>query len=67
MGAVSVAINKWETQYRDYLVRTGAELNDDLKVLALRTLVPTELDDNLVRMSMHTKGFRALKVYLEEQ
>ena len=67
MGAVSTSLNKWETQYRDYLIRSGAELTDDFKILALRALVPTELDDNLVRMSMHTKGFQALKVYLEEQ
>ena len=67
MAVVYSALNKWDTQYRDYLIRTGAEITDDFKVLALRALVPTELDETLVRMSMHTKGFKALRVYLEEQ
>ena len=67
LGDVSVAINRWEVHLRDYMTRTGKDIDESLKICAIRAIVPKDVDDYLLKMSMHTKGYLALRSYLEEQ
>ncbi len=57
----------WEVHLREYVVRTGNDLDDSLKVCAVRANVPKDVDDTLLIMSMHAKGFAALRSYVQEQ
>ena len=64
---VSAALNNWETRLREYTMRGGKDLEESLKVCAVRAIIPKDMDDIVIKMALHTRGYETLKSYLQEQ
>ena len=64
---VSAALNNWETRLREYVLRGGKDLEEGLKVCAVRAIIPKDMDDIVLKMALHTRGYSVLKSYLQEQ
>jgi hypothetical protein len=67
LDQVVQAIQAWETMRQEYVLRLGKDLDNPLKICALRAIVPQDLDDTIMKMNLHNSTFEKLREYIREQ